>query len=224
MFVPWRGENYENNTLLGCRLLVLGESRYTDKATDIGTSPEDFTCDVVRYFPLGGRYNKFFSTIQSTILGHDEGRDWRKYADAFWNSVAFVNYVPVLVDGRSAAEGGNERRPQQSMFAAGAETFKKNLVALEPDAVVVCGLETWGWVAPQLDGFTGAPRDVVFYDDGRSIFSRIHHPSYRGFDRQKWHIRTRALIEKTAEPHERGRRAMWRSDERWIWERPDQVV
>ena len=211
MFDPWEGPYYRTDEGLfaSTRVLVLGESHYARKALEVGTTPDGFTGDVVRWFGLGARESLFFRNTVRAVLGLPTGEAWKGHSPSFWNSVAFYNYVPVLVDGRPKADGGNERRPEDWMFKAGAEPFKTILDRLEPQAVIVCGLTLWEWVAPQLDAFEGKPRDVIFYDDGRSVFARIHHPSYRKFDADHWNGRLHRLIEKTAEPRERGAKVMW---------------
>lgn len=207
MFDIWRGNDYgTDRSLFGTRkILILGESHYTKTLKDVGTTPPGFTSDVVRWFPLGKRHNPFFSNVMRAMLGLQKTDPWRSQADAFWHSVAFYNYVPVLVD-------GTDRRPQDSMFEAGSAPFKTALAELAPDAVVLCGLTLWNWVAPNLDGFTGPPGDVIFYDDGKALYARIHHPSYRKFDPAYWHRRLQTLVEMTAQPRARGKSVMWSAE------------
>ncbi|EAS51451.1 conserved hypothetical protein [Aurantimonas manganoxydans SI85-9A1] len=211
MFEPWIGPHYKSDGGLfaGTRVLVLGESHYARKAEEIGTAPDGFTDEIVRWFGLAAHNNPFFRNTVRAALGLPPGPIWKQHSAHFWNSIAFYNYVPVLVDGRAHAVGGNARRPENWMFEAGAEPFLKILDRLEPEAVIVCGLTLWDWAAPHLDGFEGKPRDVIFYDDGRSVFSRIHHPSYQKFDAKYWYPRLHRLVEMTVEPRKRGTKICW---------------
>lgn len=215
MFEPWIGSKYEadDGMLAGCRLLVLGESHYAKHASEIGTTPAGFTSDVVRWFMQEGHFNLFFYSLAQAALGLPRSRKWQPELAMFWDSVAFYNYVPVLVDGRPSAIGGNNRRPEASMFAAGAGPFREVQARLKPDAVIVCGLELWQWVAPNLDGFSGPQRDVIFYDDGQSVFARVYHPSYRNFKTEYWYPRIHSLVERAAQPRQRGEKVFWRPDQ-----------
>ncbi len=139
-------------------------------------------------------------------------------AEAFWQSVVFYSYVPVYADGRAKSQRGAERRPTDEMFEAGGEPFRRVLAEPKPEAVVVCGLALWAWVAPHLncfkDGLTGKPRDVILYDDGRTVFARVHHPSYVNFNPAYWCPRIQRLFDLTKEPRECGRRILWTEDPR----------
>lgn len=220
MFEPWIGPNYGSSEFFGLkRVLVLGESHYTHKPEEVGSSPPGLTRYVVETYGLTNTYATFFDRLADALSGGFGGVGASTKRQV-WEAVAFFNYVPMLVDGRSGANGGDERRPRAEMFEAGAASFRKHYADLEPEAVVVCGLETWHWLAPHLDGFGPADRDVVYYDDGRAIFARIHHPSYRLFDPGKWNRRTRQLIKYAADPHQCGRRVHYREDERWTWKIP----
>jgi len=188
--------------------MVVGESHYTTDAVAVGTGSLGFTAEVVRWFVHGRRYNRFFANFTKAALGAFRQED----VEAFWDSVIFYNYVPVLVDGRSHAKGGMNRRPTDAMFKAGAAPFREVLSRYEPQAVIVCGLTLWSWLAPNLDGFEGPARDVVFYDDGRSVFTRMHHPSYRKFDPAYWMPRIRTLVEMSAAPRERGSKIAWQQE------------
>jgi hypothetical protein len=210
LFTPWVGSKYRNDNYFGsARVLLVGESHYDQNPETIGTTPADFTTTMMQRYPLSGAYNPFFCNVMRAVMGLEKSDPWKPAADHFWNSLAFYNYVPVVVDGRVHSEGGSERRPDERMFRAGAKPFRQVLARLEPQAVIVCGLELWDWLAPNLDGFDGPPRDVIFYDDGRSVFTRIHHPSYRRFDPFHWHMRIKCLLEMTADPRQSGRKVTW---------------
>ena len=211
MFEPWVGKRYgEPGNMAGCRLLILGESHYTRNPAEVGTTPPGFTTGVVEGLAIHGRH-QFFGKLHEIVVGTPRRGHTAADKEAFWSAVAFYNWVPVLCDGRPVAEGGAQRRPTPEMFRAGAQPFADVMARLEPEAVIVCGLELWETVAPTLPGFGPNPdRDVVYYDDGRAVFARIEHPSYPGFKPAYWYPRIHHLIELTAEPRRAGAKTMWK--------------
>ncbi|ALN75748.1 hypothetical protein M673_23640 (plasmid) [Aureimonas sp. AU20] len=209
MFEPWIGKSFGvPNVVGGCRLLILGESHYTKDLSKVGCTPAGFTSDVVEGLGIHGRH-AFFGKLHEIVTGLRRGDQSPEDKIAFWNSVAFYNYVPVLVDGRDTKEGGAGRRPTDAMFKAGAESFQSIRREINPDAVIVCGLTLWDYLAPTLNQFEGPPRDVIYYDDGDTLYARIQHPSWAGFTTDKWYYRIHRLIEMTAEPRQAGRREVW---------------
>jgi hypothetical protein len=196
--------------MVGCRLLILGESHYTRDLAEVGTTPDGFTTEVVEHFAIRNRH-QFFGKLHEIVVGTPRRAHTAGEKEAFWSTVAFYNWVPVLCDGRPLAAGGAQRRPTPEMFRAGAQPFADVLNELEPDAVIVCGIELWDTVAPTLPGFGPKPdRDVVYYYDGRTVFARIEHPSYPNFKPAYWYPRIHRLIELTAEPRQVGTKVMWK--------------
>ncbi|WP_427024703.1 hypothetical protein ACP4J4_01690 [Aureimonas ureilytica] len=210
MFEPWIGENYgkAGDAIGGRRLMILGESHYTETEQDVGTSPAGFTSRTVRSLGIEGRH-LFFARLQEIVTERKPEDQTAAEKSAFWKSVAFYNYVPVLADGRPVAEGGAARRPTQEMFRAGAEPFHITKRCVQPHAIIVCGIELWNWLAPNLEGYQGPARDIIFYDDGEVMYARTHHPSWRFFKPSKWYPRTRKLLELSGEPRELGRKVLW---------------
>jgi hypothetical protein len=211
MFKPWVGDRFGNpdNILAGCRLMILGESHYIHEPERVGTQMPTYTSWIVREYALTRR-SPFFNRLAAITLNRDPRKLTDYDADAFWNAVIFYDFVPVLVDGRPFKDGGNNRRPTREMFEAGTEPLKLVLRQHEPQAVIVCGLTLWGWVARNLAGFEGPHRDVVYYDDGRAVFARIRHPSTRNFRVKDWTGRVHVLIDKAAEPRVAGTKEFWR--------------
>jgi hypothetical protein len=210
-FRPWIGPAYRNPTptTRGRRLLVLGESHYSEDGALIGQTPVGFTRDTVAHFPLAGRSQRFFDMLPRTIMDETEGRSWPDRIGLFWNSVAFFNFVPLIVDGRSADAGGANRTPEDWMFKAGTEVLAPLLDELRPEAVIVCGVRLWGYVVPHLEGFSGWARDMDGFDDGRAVFGKIHHPSAPGFSPARWSPCVSTLLEMAGEPRVQGHRWTW---------------
>lgn len=211
MFDPWEGPAYRqtDNIFGGRRLLVLGESHYTSKPEEVGTSWPDYTQWCVRKFPINGESNPFYDNVARIFSDGYRQNGVAEHRRLIWNSVAYFNFVPVCADGRSIADGGTGRRPTAKMFEEGANSFLPIIRKLDPEAVIVCGLQTWDWAAPKLDGFSGKPRDVIYYDDGFQLFSRIHHPSYQKFKPDYWTKRIDYLLEHSQIPRQRGAKVVW---------------
>ena len=55
----------------------------------------------------------------------------------------------------------------------------------------------------------GPPRDVIYYDDGRSVFAHIRHPSSPQFRQKEWPARVHGLIERSVQPRTLGQKTLW---------------
>jgi hypothetical protein len=125
-FLPWIGAEYSPG-VGGCRLLVLGESHYSE---DPRNAYPALTRDIVGRV-LDGEHFPFFSKVGAVMQGALDGGTYT------WNRVAFYNFVQELV-------GAHARdRPTDAMWASGMEPFQQILSDLQPHAVLVCGVGTW---------------------------------------------------------------------------------
>ena len=193
-------------------MLILGESHYTGNPEEVGTTPLGFTSGVVDLLALQKRH-QFFGKLQEVVTGKPRRLQTSDDRRGFWRSVAFYNFVPVLIDGRPVSAGGARRRPTATQFQQGIEPFHSIRNELKPTAVIVCGLETWSVLAPSLDGFEGPERDVIYYDDGTAVYARTQHPSWPGFDTEKWYARIAGLIELSAQERQLGWKQTWRAEQ-----------
>lgn len=211
-FQPSVGREFAKtqNNISGIKLLVLGESHYSKDRTFIGTCEPGFTRQVVQDHPISGKSQRFFDNVARAALWKDGQPLTRDEIRAFWDSILFCNYVPVVVDGNSRQKGGQAKRPTLAQFKAGADPFRRVQQEYQPSAVLVCGLELWEQMAVDLNGFEEPARDVIFYDDGRSLFAQIHHPSYVRFQPRYWKPRIDFLLEQAREPRVRGRKMLWK--------------
>lgn len=184
-FRPWKGTEYEKG-IGGKRLLVLGESHYSDK-----DNPEQ-TQVVMRElldYKLGtGKYKpwmKTFTVFERAVAGRElSGEE----SAAFWNSVLFYNFVQEMMPDRGF-------RPTRKQFADSAAAFEEVLNEYEPDLVIAWGTALYD-STPVLDG-----RDTpsIVYDDA-NIYTyeytlrsgkacrmmRMSHPAY-GYSWEWWH-------------------------------------
>lgn len=132
LFKTWRGHRYgaDVNVVGGSRVLVVGESHYSQKPEEVGASPENFTVDIVRQFYMEPQYNLTFGQIASVICDAPLS-DWRDSMPNAFSSIAFFNYVPEIVS-RHGEEGAARRRPTASAFAAGADALWPRVWEQEP--------------------------------------------------------------------------------------------
>ena len=136
MFKPWVGSEFGNtsNMIGGKRLLILGESHYTEKQEWVGRCDPEDTHNVVQYLAIDTRY-RFFTTVSKLVTGVAHGEWSDEQNRGFWNSVAFYNFVPVFL-----SKGG---RPSPEIWNAGRGPFVRVLDEMNPDVIIVCGLELW---------------------------------------------------------------------------------
>jgi hypothetical protein len=160
-FDPWIGSKYWSEGLGGVKVLILGESHYGD----VGTESPSFTEEVVREWGQEKRH-RFFTVTQKLVSGvnpdHDVSEESRA---AFWEHVAFYNYVQVF-------PGPEPRiRPTQEMWSAAVSPFLLTFSELQPQVLVVLGKELRSYL-PEL------PNNVQI--------CKVQHPSSRGFQYQNW--------------------------------------
>lgn len=182
-FQPWRGDCYGNG-FLGKRALVLGESHYDwDKEEPIDKMPL-LTQRCIQE-QIDGLWSKpFWTNIAATFLGHLPELSEKK---AFWNSVAFYNYV------QSSAGYGPRKRPTPQQWQDAWVPFTEVLGELKPEVVIVLGYRLWenlpshGSAGPRIEK---APRQKdtwrYAYAGGSCLAYGIRHPS-AGFSSSLWH-------------------------------------
>jgi hypothetical protein len=127
-FDPWVGSRYEAEGYQGVRLLVLGEAHYSTEAPR-----PTFTTEMVRVLAQQGRF-RFFAATQRLVVG---GRGWLPDAEraAFWEQVAFYNYVQSFPGPRA------RYRPTPDMWTAARDPFLQTLTELRPQLMLVLGRE-----------------------------------------------------------------------------------
>lgn len=185
-FKPWVGDRYTNSSLIGQRLLVLGESHYGDDSW----GAEEFTQEVVRTWAIQKRH-AFFTKVAKLVLDLPDER-WvdDDLRETFWHSVAFYNYVQEYVGPWA------RHRPTDEMWEAAAVPFLDVLAELRPTAVLVLGSELWrrlpasDYIKPR----SQHPMRVYRAPAGSSIAAEVRHPSAPGFTYQPWRPRVRALL------------------------------
>jgi hypothetical protein len=191
-FLPWQGSAFPEKA--DRRLLVLGESHYSDAPED-----EDFTRSVVRQYVSGAENRAFLTNIAQAITGKPH---WEIDRLEFWNSVAFYNYVQETV-----IEG---RRPTVKMFRDSEAAFFEVIDLLRPSHVLALGTRLWECMPPlqneKLNFECGGQRHQ--YGEYRRaaeciLAMHIVHPSSGGFSSREWYPVIQKFLEMKARQDEK---------------------
>lgn len=182
MIKPWEGTKWgkAGNMVGGIRLLVVGESAHAEEYP-IGSAPAYLLRTTVSDY-ISSDSNWRFYRIVTALLTEKNTADIEKHERAAaWQSVAFVNYVPVV------AANYSRERPSREMFKQGAQPFRKLLDRLSPEAILVLGVDTWGWMMQglELPGNHWDKPKTPFALVGEAVAARLIHPS-RGFSYKEW--------------------------------------
>lgn len=193
MFAPWIGERYgaPDNVLQGRRLLVLGESHYHSDEALTGTTLTHMTREVVETYALR-RPQRFFTNVTQVLAGRPKRQlSWDELS-GLWRSIAFYNYVPVIVAGDSRV------RPTREMFEAGREPFLQVLNDLRPEGIVVCGFQLWDHMVRGLpEALRVGEYHPPFRQIGDATALRMKHPS-AGYSWQTWRPHVETLLDGRA--------------------------
>jgi len=140
-YLPWVGDRYGDGfrgpgQLQARKILILGESCYHYNQEDLEKNDgPDFTRDCIRTaIDRVDTGSPIFQNIEQAFLNEARQDGWAPSGGAaFWNSLAFYNFVqsPVL--------GGPRTPPTKAAFLASWAPFRIVLEALRPERVVVCG-------------------------------------------------------------------------------------
>jgi len=193
---PWKGPRYERGIVAGLKVFIFGESA-PRKEWDARKSPrgisEERVSEYVEHLENDGNPGRFifFSTVDQVLIAAIEGAAsvaTNEQRIEFWNSVAFTNLVPGLVDGKPSAE-------QWSSVAA---EFAGQIRALMPHLVLVFSSEGDRHIPESVrqDGSTEGsryiditkseglkcPKESKAYifgheDKHRTLYGNVFHPS-----------------------------------------------
>jgi hypothetical protein len=194
-FQPWVGSLYGRHSPFGVSVLVLGESHY-DEGYAQGDRLTEF---VVRgHMEARGKQYAFWTKIGRTFTGPDYGDAASRRA--FWESIAFYNYVQDFV-GTAARQ-----RPTEEHFRSSWPAFTSLLAALKPDVVVTLGFGLWGALQPMLSvrrplGVTVPGSRESHYSlltqaaPGAGVIGFTKHPS-TGYRPADWRAVVEALMRR----------------------------
>lgn len=194
-FRPWVGRDYGRQSRWGQAVLILGESHY-DESYAQGDRLTEF---VVRgHVERRGKQYAFWTKIGRTFVGPSYG-DFESRS-AFWNSVAFYNYVQDFV-GTAARQ-----RPTPQHFRSSWAPFGSVLADLRPDVVVALGFGLWRAMGPLLPPRRPLGLDLPNGDAGRftvlpqaqpgaGVFGYLKHPS-TGYRPADWRPVASGLLDR----------------------------
>ena len=132
VFQPWVGKNYHEG-INGKRVLILGESQYSDKSK---VDCENFTIDLVESYinfaAEGGESKKWMPTWTKYA------KIWREYSELksksdFWRSVVYYNYCQKFVT-------KTRKPPNRENWESGKQAFIDVLEKYKPDVVFGWGM------------------------------------------------------------------------------------
>lgn len=191
MFKPWRGDHYAeaDNAIGGIRLMILGESHYSDHPEHpIGVCQPDMTEWVVERYLSGGLEpgHKRTLTKMAAIAARQppQAMSWAE-RQALWHSVIFYNYIPVV-----AAASSAQPVPEAFWHGAAVDAFRHVIRVHEIEAILVCGKRLWDGMARAMpEEATDSPdlRRYRVQDDFRVVAAFMHHPAAgRGWSFERW--------------------------------------
>lgn len=204
-FLPWEGANYqygirvdENGDIVcgtkeepGKKVLVLGESFYTNKEEDIAS---DIMTQVMNwYFDPKIEFEGWMNTYTKFIRAFWGKFVYRDGSEEFWKSFVMYNYVQEPLRGTRFS-------PTTEQFEKSKDAFFEVLGAYKPDYVIVWGQRLYNNL-PQ-EGEQGEDITVddscsetwVYKIENHNIrLLPIQHPS-AGFSWSFWHEIIKAFL------------------------------
>lgn len=197
MFREWRGPRWGewDNALGGARILVLGESHYSD-IHEVGSVVPDMTEWMASRYLSGeidAAAKRFCTRIANTLA--PAARPGSS-ANDIWESIVFYNFIPVVL-----AEGAHAERPTDELWRQGRQPFMQVLRRVEAEAVLVLGNTLWHhmeWSHDQpapsygLEGETRSARRYTLHEPPmtgtrRAVAAHVPHPTgSRGFSPARW--------------------------------------
>jgi hypothetical protein len=177
-FEPWVGSHYSHSEprFSEPRLLVIGESRFSDDHTDR---------DIIKWHVDGNRHATFTKFVQAaTGLRHWEpGYD----APGFWHQAIFFNFNAEWFAG-----GPREYLPWvERMNQQNARLLREALHQWQPTHAVVWGVANWHSVAIEGEEWSeelkipGTAEPYCPTSGFTTLFTRVNHPSC-GFNHGRW--------------------------------------
>lgn len=166
----------------------MGESHYCshERPELVGQCLQETTGEVVEDLAIRGPH-RFFTGLTQAIDGRRKWSMSQGEVKALWHALAFYNYVPVFV------ATGPRVRPTPAMFESGRAPFTRVLSHLEPQAIVVCGMDLWWWLRRGLlEDAAASPPAAEECRIGPALAARIKHPSAIGFSS----VKVRPVIER----------------------------
>ncbi|MCK8779115.1 hypothetical protein M0654_03860 [Rhizobium sp. NTR19] len=183
MAEPWRGDLWgdSENIIGGARLMILGESHHSAEHA-VGSYVPNMTQDVVQAYLEGklGKTGKFFANVERLVTGSRDKPLTREQSDAFWRSVVFYNYIPVV-----AASKPNSRPLPEMWEGDTPRIFFDAVKRSEAEIILVCGRDLWRRkkhhvtipAAYNIAGRSFEAHEINWSDNYGAVAAHILHPS-----------------------------------------------
>ncbi len=126
-FRPWIGTEYASSGLDGMKVLILGESFYGPLDPSDAANLPSLTEVVVRAYIAKPAGLRIFGMVEELCGRMRSTGETERLA--FWNCVAFGNFIQDLLVDRSS-----EHRPTAQQWSEARSAFLDLLDALRPDA------------------------------------------------------------------------------------------
>lgn len=137
----WIGSNYQS----GSRILILGESWYSDEVP---------LTDYISRWARGDQQDTLFACLYNALSGRRREKSTPTQRRDWWESIAFCNFVP------GSLGPTNAQRPTSAQFKAARDPFADTLRRLAPSGVWLVGLGHAKYSRPVVEAF-GATLQVV---------------------------------------------------------------
>ncbi len=173
-------------------MLVLGESHHS-REHPVGSVVPNLTHQVMQAYAETQERGAWMRTLDNFAWALSGKSRWQLASAVHrgefdvWRSVAFYNYIPVVL-----AESSRKDRPSTDHYLQAQEPFRRVLDQLKPELVLVWGYELfprilaghWKHSVEKPWSFSGDFVDVC--DPHRLRLVRMLHPS-TGFSHTRWH-------------------------------------
>ena len=190
-YLPWIGKDYPAGGIFSQKILVLGESHYTDEEKG-----SDFTRNVVSDYLNPEKRDSWMPTFlkfERSLVGHVADQKERA---AIWNSVAFYNYLQETVS-------GPREKGRREMYEQSKAPFFQVLNELRPDMMIVWGYRLWN----NLPGEKWQDGQDIYIDDYKVLQGAyiledgtpvkvvcVYHPA-AGYSWDYWHRVIKSVME-----------------------------
>lgn len=187
-FRPWIGADYGKGSRWNVSLLLLGEAHYD--STEDEVTPR-FTQQCIEAHASGKLQDAYWTNVMNTVLG-ESGSPSADERQAFWDSVAFYNYVQQMVG------SGPTNRVAEQMWRDAEAPFLEVVRELEPECILVFGKKLWNEL-PEPDDWgpvvsiDNEQTETKYY--GSTLAGRVYDPSGPGYSPQTWGVLAQEIID-----------------------------
>jgi hypothetical protein len=181
-FYPWKGPNYEKNSIFGIRILVLGESTYLSESERDQYQADRKkwgACYFVHHDVLAYRNGNWTHQFWTKWINglHGSATLQLQQRQGVLDSVAFWNYA----DGPPLS--GNRQYPPDKILEQANGKLRRVIATLQPDLVILMSRRLWGNLSEGESKFSTDPNAAHGatpegqVDNHKFHFLTVRHPS-----------------------------------------------